>query len=239
MKVTTQAIVLHALKYSDTSLIVKMYTRSSGIKSYLLRGVLSSKKGKINAAYFQTLSLLEVVANHKQGGALSSLSEVRVAYPYQTLQSDFFKNAIGFFLSEVLLQVLNEEEENPNLFEFISAMLQWLDVHDQVANFHLYFLLQLTRYLGFFPDEIQEDALFFDLIEGSFVVDSISVDVIDGEQLALFKRFLKSDLTEISAIKMTKATRLQLLQKILIFYQLHSEGFRKLKSLEVLTQLMA
>lgn len=65
MLVSTKAIVLSAVKYGDSSLIVKCFTELSGVKSYLVKGVLSAKRGKIKPAYFQPLSQLEVVANHK------------------------------------------------------------------------------------------------------------------------------------------------------------------------------
>ena len=55
MQVSTKAIVLTAIKYGDSSLIVRCYTEQSGSKSYLLRGVLKSKKGKLRPAYFQPL----------------------------------------------------------------------------------------------------------------------------------------------------------------------------------------
>jgi len=84
MQVTTRAIVLSSLKYGDTSLIVKAFTLSDGLKSYLLKGVLTSKKGKLKSAYFQPLTQLELVANHKNKGTLEAIREARVTYHYLT-----------------------------------------------------------------------------------------------------------------------------------------------------------
>lgn len=239
MKLTTPAIVLHAQKYGDTSLIVKMFTEVDGVKSYLLRGVLAAKKGNSRAAYFQPLMLLEIVATHKQSGALNSISDVKVWHPYTSLHTDFLKNSLVFFLAEILYAVLREEEGNPPLFMFLVTLLQWLDVHDDVANFHIYFMLHLSKYLGFYPDEILEGATVFDLSEGQFRYKSTAVDIIEEEQLEIFKLMLLANLPELHRIKMNKANRLALLEKMLIFYQLHLEGFRKPKSLKVLTGLMS
>lgn len=239
MKVTTRAIVLHTHKYGDTSLIVKLYTETSGVKSYLLRGVLTSKKGKTKAAYFQPLMQLEVVATHKQSAALNSISEVKVAYPYISVHTNIVKNTLVFFLVEVLYAVLQEEEENKPLFQYVSSLLQWLDVHDEVANFHIYFMLHLTRFLGFFPDEESEGAPYFDLVEGMFLDRKVSEQYLEDEQLELFKRLLKTNLDALHSIKMSKVNRRELLEKMLVFYQLHLDGFRKPKSLKVLSGIMA
>ena len=141
MQVTTKAIVLTSLKYGDTSLIVKVFTASDGLKSYLLKGVLSSKKGKLKTAYFQPLSQLELVANHKNKGTLESIREVKVNYHYQTLHTDISKNAMTLFLAEVLSNSVHEEEKNESLFEFLEASFQWFDAHDSISNFHIYFLI--------------------------------------------------------------------------------------------------
>ena len=97
MLVATKAIVLNSIKYGDTSLIVKCFTEKDGCKSYLLKGVLSSKKGKIKPSYFQPLMQLNIVGNHNNKGNLNSLKEVHVANPYQTLYSIFTNSQSYFF----------------------------------------------------------------------------------------------------------------------------------------------
>ena len=149
MQVNTKAIVLTSLKYGDSSLIVKAFTASDGLKSYLLKGVLAAKKGKLKTAYFQPLTQLEIVAYHKNKGTLESIREAKIDYHYQTLHTDIAKNAITMFLAEMLGNSIHEEERNEGLFEFLEASLQWLDAHDDISNFHLYFLLRLTKYFGF------------------------------------------------------------------------------------------
>mgnify|MGYP000291852895 CR=1 FL=1 len=137
--VNTKAIVLSSLKYGDTSLIVKCYTQHFGAKSYILKNILKSKKGKLKTAYFQPLSQLELVANHKNKGTLESIREVKVNYHYQTLHTDISKNAMTLFLAEVLSNSVREEEKNERLFEFLEASFQWFDAHDSISNFHIYF----------------------------------------------------------------------------------------------------
>ncbi|WP_339625640.1 DNA repair protein RecO [uncultured Maribacter sp.] len=237
MQVTTKAIVFSALKYGDTSLIVKVFTASDGIKSYLLRGVLSSKKGKLKTAYFQPLTQLEIVANHRNKGTLETLHEAKVYYHYQSLYADMAKNAMTLFLAELLVNSIREEERNEELFEFLEASLQWLDIHKDIANFHLFFMLSITKFLGFYPDVYQIDKPYFDLLEGEFVsVESLN-PMLRGENIYYFKTFLGINFDTIHNVKMKKTNRQELLKSLILYFELHLQGFRKPKSLAVLNEV--
>ena len=100
--ISTKAIVLSAIKYSDSSLIVKCFTEKLGVKTYLIRGVLKNRKGVIKAAYFQPLTQLILEANHKQKSNLHSLKEVHVSHAYTSIHRDIVKQSIVLFLSEIL-----------------------------------------------------------------------------------------------------------------------------------------
>ena len=78
MVVATKAIVFSAIKYSEADLIVSCFTETSGMKSYLLRNILKSKKGKLKASFFQPLTQLEIIADHKNKGTLEYLSLIHI-----------------------------------------------------------------------------------------------------------------------------------------------------------------
>lgn len=237
MLLTTKAIVLSSLKYGDTSLIVRAYTFSDGLKSYLLKGVLTSKKGKTRAAYFQPLTQLELTASHRNKGTLESIKEVKLAYHYKTLHNDISKNAMTQFLAEMLGNSLIEEEENKSLFHYIEASLQWMDTHTEVANFHLYFLLTLTKYLGFYPDTTNVQYAYFDLQEGEFVPSPSLNPTIYGENLVSLKAFLGINFDAIHTVKMKKSNRQILLNSLILYFELHLQGFRKPKSLIIFNEV--
>ncbi|EAR03035.1 DNA repair protein RecO [Maribacter sp. HTCC2170] len=239
MQVTTKAIVLSSLKYGDTSLIVKAFTLSDGLKSYLLKGVLASRKGKLKTAYFQPLTQLEIVANHKNKGTLESIREARVTHQYQTLHSDISKNAITLFLSEMLANSIQEEERNEGLFYYMESALQWLDANTEANNFHIYFLIDLTKYLGFYPDTTSTEGLYFDLLEAEFTNNLTLSPNIKGENLNYFKRFLGINFDTLNKIKMKKANRQELLQSLVLYFELHLQGFRKPRSLAILNEVFS
>jgi len=153
MLITLQAIVLSKIKYRDHDLIVKCYTKSHGVVSYLVKGSLS-KKRKLKPSYFQQLSILELETNHKSTRGLQYIKEVKTFVPFETLHTNILKSTLVLFLSEVLASVLKEESSNKSLFTFITTALQILDKEEKYANFHSLFLLELTKFLGFYPEEI-------------------------------------------------------------------------------------
>ncbi|WP_298478845.1 DNA repair protein RecO [uncultured Maribacter sp.] len=239
MQITTKAIILSSLKYGDTSLIVKAFTASDGLKSYLLKGVLASKKGRLKTAYFQPLMQLDIVANHRNKGTLESIKEAKVNFHYQTLHSQIAKNAMTLFLSEMLGNSIHEEESNEDLFLYLETMLQWLDTNDKIANFHLYFLLHLTKYLGIFPDTTNSHEPYFDLLEGEFINTPSLNPILQNDNLLNFKTLLGINFDALHTISLNKLGRQELLRSLILYFELHLQGFRKPKSLDVLNEVFS
>ncbi|RMB59082.1 DNA repair protein RecO [Dokdonia sinensis] len=237
MLVKTQAIVISALKYGEADLIVKCYTASSGLKSYLLRGILKSKKGKLRTAMFQPLTQLDIEANHKDKGTLESIREAKVAYHYQTLYTNVAKSAIVFFLSDILRSAIQEEEENLELFNFLVAATSWLDSNDVIANFHLLFLLRLSQYLGFYPDDSDIDREYFNLIDGTFELSELNNYCWNGEIIELLKQLLGTKFDTLETIKLNQNQRTAFVNMLLLYYELHLHGFKKPRSLAVLNTI--
>jgi DNA repair protein RecO (recombination protein O) len=232
MIVQTKAIVLRIIKFQDTSLIVKCYTEQ-GLKSYLLKGVLGSRKGKLKTAYFQPLNLLEIVANHNDKGTLNSIREVRLSYAYTSISNDVVKQSIALFLAEVLNFSLQEEEVNISLFKFLESSFQYLDGHEKIANFHLFFLLNLTKYLGFYPQIKNLDYAYFNLQEGLFETRNTLTSIQD-KKIMIFKALLGINFDDMQTLKLNKMQRQQLLEVLISYFELHLPGFKNLKSLPIL-----
>ena len=227
--ITTKGIVLSALKYGDTSLIVKCFTEQEGVKSYLIRGVLKSKKGKLKPAYFQPLTQLLLTANHNTKGSLNSIKEAQVIHPYETIPTSIVKQSILMFLSEVLSNIIREEEENAALYTYIETGLVWLDTHNSTFNFHLLFLLNLSRFLGFYPN-VDKDAFQFHLLEGNQSGNVSDKLLISGEKLYNFKKLLGINLNAIHSISFNKKERQMVLKIIIRYLELNLERVKEPKS---------
>lgn len=237
MQITTKGIVISTLKYSEADLIVKCFTEECGLKSYLLKNILKSKKGKLRTSFFQPLTLLEITANHKDKGTLEFIQEAKVYFANQTLHTHIIKTSIVLFLSEILKSVIQEEEKNKRLFSFLEKSIIWLDSNDEVANFHLLFLVQLTDFLGFYPDDTEIKLPYFNALEGFFQAESTNIYCIQIPKNKGMKQFLGIKFDAINSIKLTKEERKETLEILLLYYELHIQGFKKPKSLQVLNQL--
>ncbi|NNE75907.1 MAG: DNA repair protein RecO, partial [Pricia sp.] len=159
--------------------------------------------------------------------------------PYRTLHTEITKNAVALFLAEMLGNSIYEEEQNLQLFEFLEASLQWLDTHSDIANFHIYFLLRLTKYLGFYPDTNNMEASSFDLLEGEFTDTRSLNPMLAGNNLSYFKSFLGINFDGIDSIRMNKKNRQELLNSLVLYFELHLQGFRKPRSLAVLNEVFS
>ena len=112
MIISTKGIVISKIKFKENDLIVKCYTASNGIMSFLVKGVLSSKKSKLKSAYFQPLTMLKLEIDFKENRGLHYIKGARISNNYSSLHTVIFKSSVALFLSEILAMVLKEEEAN-------------------------------------------------------------------------------------------------------------------------------
>lgn len=234
MRIQTKAIVLTTLKYGDNSLIAKVFTAEAGLQAFMLKGILQSRKGKLKPALFQPLTQLELIAATKPSGKLGYIREAVLSYAYTTVHADIRKSTIALFLSEILGQSIREESPDYSLFEFLEASLQWLDQHEKIANFHIAFLIGLTRHLGFYPDTFRMQAPFFDLVEGAFCQEPSLNPCMSGSELEHFRTFLGTNFDAVHTIRLTQKQRQNLLRQLISYFEVHLHGFGKPRSLEVL-----
>ena len=237
MLVKTKAIVISSLKFQEKSLIVKCFTLSDGLKSYFVRDAFSGRKSNQKIAYFQPLSILEIEAVHKNKGTLEQLKEIKLETPFQSIHSDIFKSTMVMFLSEMLHHAIHEEEANESLFTFLETALHWLDHHDDIANFHLILLLEITKHLGFYPDISNINFPFFEINDGVF--SSVhTLHSLKEHETELFKKLIVLKF-ENNQKTFHVSERKILLGIIVDYYSAHLDGFKKPKSLEVLTAVFA
>ena len=145
MLVSTEAIALSTIKYSESSIIFKCYTLSDGIKTYMIRGVRSKKNKSNSIALFQPLTILEINANHKNNFGIENINSAKILIPYKSIPFDILKNSLVLFLSEILSKCIIEEEQNKQMYNYIKSSLLWLDSASEYVNFHIQFLIKLLH----------------------------------------------------------------------------------------------
>ena len=235
---STRAIVINTIKYGDTSLIATCYTNNFGIKTYLLKGILKAKKAKLKPAYFQPLMQLNLTANHNNKGNLNSIRDIEILHFYNSIYTDIKKQTIALFLAEMVYYSIREEERNSTLYKYLETSFLWLDTHDNISNFHLLFLLNLTKFLGFYPETNAANKSYFDLLEGSFTHYS-NVNTVSGTNLVQFKKLLGISFDVLHTIDFNAKKRQAVLSILIQYFELHLGSFKKPKSLEVLKSVFS
>lgn len=236
--VTTKALVISSLKFQDNSLIIKCFTQNYGVQSYLLKGILKSGKKELKVAYFQPLMQLELIATARKKHTLEYIKEAKVSYHYKSVHSDMVKNAIAFFLSEIAHYTITEENPDNELFTFWETSLKWFDQTTKIANFHLKFLIDLTKYLGFYPDISSVENIFFDIEAGVFVNEHNGHHLLSEEETILFKNLLINSLSDCCTISLHYEQRNNLLHHLMKYYLWHLPNFQIPKSWEILRTIL-
>jgi DNA repair protein RecO (recombination protein O) len=241
MLLTTKGIVLHSLKYSETSIIVRIYTEACGLQSYLFKGI-RSPKSKIKAGLFQPLTLLELVAYHKARTDLHTAREVHLAHPYLSIPFDIRKSSIALFINELLFKSIREEEANAELFGYLWKTCILLDTSEGSEScFPLVFTAELTRFLGILPrSDYSDKRSVFNLKESQFQAFIPEKDpYIIPEFGKSFSILIESRIEDLPKIHLKPAVRRSLLDSFLLYYQIHLPGFKPMNSHHILHSVLS
>jgi len=236
-----EGIVLQSLRYGDSSLIVKVLTRSHGLRSYMVKGAFN-RTAKNRVALFQNLNMIRYVeAGIPKQATLGYLKDVQLGCVYHSLPFEMRKSAIMMYVSELLSKTITEQEQNEPLYDFVSRSLQWLDlVEADYANFPLFFTLELTRHLGFYPKSNASEGYCFDMMEGQFAHDyPVHPYYFDAANASLLARMLDLSIEEACRMSLNVGQRRELLDGLIIFMRLHAPVMKGFHSHEVLRDVLA
>jgi len=188
----SKAFVIRSIKNGETSLIVSCYLEDIGYKTFIVKGVYGSKKSKFSKAHFFPLNIINLNYSYTEGKNLGFIKEVKTEKLYKSLHLDIQKSSVIIFLSEILNSIFKEETlVNNDLFNFLLNSLSWYDQVKSCNNFHLKFLIELSRFIGFYPNINNENDSFFNLESGSTsATQSIGVN-IRGNDLTLIQRVFR------------------------------------------------
>lgn len=237
----TRGIVFKTTDYGESSVIVQVFTEKFGLQSYIVNGA-KKPKAKIARNMLQPLHLLDMIVYHKNTGNVQRIKELKNTPLLQTIAYDVIKSSIAMFLNEVLYKAVKQQAADENSFGFIFSAIEWLDHQTEgLANFHLLFLIQLTRYLGFYPDRyLSGDADYFDMKNGVFCrYKPDSVLYLSPPHTQNFALLLQCSFENMPLLKLTNDDRRYLVQKLLEYYALHIEGFGNIRSHEVLEEILS
>lgn len=233
MRLITEGVVLRKVAYSGSSAIVTIYTRRYGQTPFMVRG-LGRKGGK--SAALQPLSRVEIACSYREKYQVQSLSSIALKRG-ATVFMHPLKAAVALFLAEILFKALREEAPDEERYNFIDAALEYFENQENTTDFHLIFMMRLTRFLGFFPAaKSTESRPLFDLLNGVFTSDpNASLHMLNPKFTNAFTQLIYADFG--TKIFLSNADRRHLLEAMVEYYQLQLEGLGQIKSLRVFTEI--
>jgi len=217
----TTGVVFRFVKYGETSIIVTIFTSQFGLQTYIVNGA-RSKSGKGKIALYQPLTLLDLVVYHKESATIMRIKEAKCIYAFQHISNDVNKTTIALFIEELINKSIKEEAHAGELCDFLIESLVTLDKIDKPENFHLIFMVKLSRHLGFQPQGPAE------VLGGR---------VMDYEEESSLDLILRSALTD--HVALTNTQRRSVLDALLRFYSMHIENFGQMRSLSVLREILS
>ncbi|MDO5665351.1 MAG: DNA repair protein RecO [Bacteroidia bacterium] len=235
----TQAIVLSNAKYNDKFSITHVFTRDFGRISYLLPKT-HGKRSKINPALFSPLSILNLEVEHLPLREIQRLKEVERQILLYDIGSDITKVSLTFFLSEFLSKVLRETDNNEILFDYLRQAVEVLEeTKIGLANFHLTFILGLTRFLGIYPNlDNYAKGCCFDMLNGEFTYRILTHNYyLRDRESAYLNELSRINFSNMHLFKMSRDDRNLIIERLLTYYRLHLYDFPAMKSLDVLREL--
>ena len=241
MLVSDEGIVLHFIKYGESSVIATIYTRKSGRQGFMINAALGKKSGN-KAGILQPLFLVDLVAYEHQKNELNRVKELKLNTAYQSLPFEIGKSSVAIFLAEILYKTIHEQESNPEMYDFIKSSVSYFDLMDSgYSNFHVWFLFKLTGFLGFLPQT--EKAGFenwFDLKTGTILHFQPSHPFYaNKETTEVLMKLAALKIQELPGFHITRKDRDNLLTILIDYYQLHFGNLGEIKSLNVLREVFS
>ena len=235
-----RGIVLNTVKYGDSSLVAQLLTDIGGRRSYMVRGIRSSHGRGSKAALFQPLFALEFEGLESSRTELDSFREVHAGIVLRGIPFDVRKSTVALFMAEVLYRLVRESEPDPVLFDFVWGSVEALDTIDEgTANFHLWFLANLSRFLGFSPGNEHTRDAFFDMREGVFTRAAAPRcrTLMSSVNAEILRDLLECDVQCLGEIGLNRRQRVDFLDAMLEYYSYHLDSIHDVRSTKILREV--
>ncbi len=234
-----RGIVLHTVKYGDTSLVAYLLTDLHGRQNYMIQGVRSAHGRGNKGALLQPMFLLELEGMELANAQMHRVREMRSLVPLQSIPFDVRKSTIALFMAEALYKLIREVEADSPLFDFVCNAVVALDeMQEGVANFHLWFLVKLSYFLGFYPGNEYDEGAWFDIREGLFTHYAHDRRLaLDPELAQIMAQMMDTPLGELHTVGLSRTQRGAFLGGMLDYFGYHLDQIHSVQSIAILREV--
>lgn len=217
MRVQLEGLFLSAHPYTDSSVIVQLFTNHYGRRSFIFKGA-----RKKNSPYiFQPLHFIEFNSSFKNEKSINVASNQQLSFPCHQITSDIRKTSIAFFLTEMLNSLLKEGDYSKELYHYIKNSFLLFEIHPYSPEFHLVFLAQLLSFLGIEPKNNLSEKNYYFNIELSEFISLKENYTINKADSYLFSKLLGTTIDDYTSITFNKETRSNMLEILFEYLEFH------------------
>ncbi len=242
-----RGVVLHTIKYGDSGLVAYILTDVGGRQSYMVQGVRSSRGHGSKAALLQPMFLVGFEGLSSPRAEMHRFRELHAAVPLRSIPFDVRKSTVALFMAEMLYRLVREVEANSPLFDFVWGAVCDLDALNgpaDVANFHLRFMVGLSRHLGFYPGNEWSPGCWFDIREGLFTPVEPRGSRFSRENAELLARLMAGVgtptagfATQNNALSLNRGQRADFMNAMLAYFGYHLDAVRDIRSVDILREV--
>ena len=227
MIVNTPAIVLKSFSYGDSSLIARCFSKNNGKISLIVKGAKSTKSPKVS--YFQPLSYIDIIYNHKVNRELQVLSKVNFREYWSKILDDLYKISLTMTILEITDKVLSENDPHPSLFLVLKEVLKSYNNTCIDPNLLFWFYeCALLSYLGFHPN-----------LEDPKLAGLVLPDIKnDSDCIIILSTLLAGNINELPKKRVAKETSNLISNYLWKLMSYHFEGLSTIKSFSVVKKLL-
>jgi DNA repair protein RecO (recombination protein O) len=143
------AIVIRAVEFSETSLVVTLFTREFGKIAALAKGG-RRLKGPFESA-LDLLALCRIVFLHKSSDALDLLTEAKLLRRFRPAGRELSGLYGAYYVAELLGELTDDDDPHPELFDLADETLAALAGGESAAKRVMRFELGALTLLGHAP----------------------------------------------------------------------------------------
>ena len=253
MIVKTEAVVLRAMKYRESSKIVSFYTKNFGMLSGIVKGARRAKNPFGSA--LEPMSHVSLIVYKKPNRELQTVTQCEIIRSLRRLSEDLEKMSVAMSMIELVSLVAHEEENLPLFLLLVKSLEDIDETASDPATIGWYFHLRLMTVLGFQPkfdrcggchQEMVSAGkpLKFDLSKGAPFCDSCSshsgsLVTVSSAAFTLLSRLNNGERIQHARSGAFDARVKEELESFLRTYlRFHIPGIRMLRSEKVFSQIL-
>lgn len=236
-----EGFILKRTPYGENSAVLRIFTRESGLVSFMVHG-LRKPKGGGAAALTQVMNRVEIRYYEAASGNLHKVKELQLHPAVQDAGTDLLRTQCLLFSTEILHLLLREEAPEPGLFDLCAAVYAMPANPDFWKYFPCWFLLQTLAQQGSLPRfEPEEGECGFDPVRGNMarpeeVIAGDKLLPLEGCRFALALYALRA--VELTAAGPTPVPLRLLFDSLLEHTRLHLLDGKPVRSVEIIRDVL-